>query len=68
MPAPSSSPIHPVLDRLACAVDANRLAGAGLLTALAVACSLPSFAVVFLSDVATGGSSCGQGFRQSCRC
>jgi hypothetical protein len=35
MPASSSSPIHPVLDHLACAVDANQLAGTGLLAALA---------------------------------
>jgi predicted transposase YbfD/YdcC len=35
MPASSSSPIHPVLDHLACAVDDNLLAGTGLLAALA---------------------------------
>lgn len=34
MPAFSSSPIHPVLDQLACAVDDNLLAGTGLLAAL----------------------------------
>lgn len=35
MPASSSSPIHPVLAHLAAAVDADRLDGVGLLTALA---------------------------------
>src|SRR6266545_7589093 len=35
MPAPSSSPIHPVLAELAAAADANRVAGPSLLAALA---------------------------------
>jgi predicted transposase YbfD/YdcC len=35
MPAPSSSPIHPVLAQLASAADANRVTGASLLAALA---------------------------------
>ena len=35
MPAPSSSPIHPVLAELTAAADARRLSGAGLLAALA---------------------------------
>src|SRR3954447_4043971 len=34
MPASSSSPMHPVLDHLACAVDDNLLAGTGLFAAL----------------------------------
>jgi predicted transposase YbfD/YdcC len=35
MPASSSSPIHPVLAHLAAAADTNRIAGGGLLSALA---------------------------------
>lgn len=35
MPAPSSSPIHPVLAHLAAAADIDRLAGASVLAALA---------------------------------
>jgi predicted transposase YbfD/YdcC len=35
MPAPSSSPIHPVLEHLAAAADIGRFAGAGVVAALA---------------------------------
>jgi len=35
MPAPSSSPIHPVLEQLAAAADIGRFAGAGVVVALA---------------------------------
>jgi len=51
MPAPSSSPIRPVLTHLAAAADTGRFAGTGVVAALAIGRGLHSLYVCFSDNV-----------------